>query len=359
MPVKKIADFSLERLEILSPDGSVDAKLMPSLTKEQVLEMYRAMLLTRLFDKRAISLQRQGRIGTYGSSLGQEASVIGPACALRKADWLVPSFREAGAMLFRGIPLHEMFQYWRGEERGHKYLTELRVMPVAIPVSTQTLHATGLAWAMKMKGEKAIALTYFGDGATSTGDLYEAMNFAGVFKLPVVFWCQNNQFAISVPVSRQTAAKSLAQKAIAAGIRGVQVDGNDIFATYAAAKQAVADALEGRPTMVESHTYRMADHTTSDDASRYRSPEETQAWQLKDPLDRLEKYMRSKGMLNDSLKEKVLAEETARIQEAVQRLEECQVKPKVIFTHTYASLDPDLKEQLDAFQRTYGLRGGD
>lgn len=358
MPVKKIAEFSMERLEILSPDGKADEGLMPELKEKDILELYRAMVLTRLFDSKAISLQRQGRIGTYGSSLGQEASIIGSAYALRKADWLVPSFREVGAMLLRGVPLHEMFQYWRGEERGSAHMAKLRVLPVAIPVSTQILHAVGIGWAMRKRGENAIALTYFGDGATSKGDFYEAINLAGVFKAQVVFWCQNNQYAISLPVARQTAAGSLAQKAVAAGIRCLQVDGNDIFACYAAARQAITDARTGKPTLIESHTYRRADHTTSDDALRYRDEKEVKGWEQKDPIDRLERYMRQKGMLDDTVKDELMKKEEEKVKKAVSRFEDCPLDPEDIFRFTYAERDPGLEEQFRTFQQSIGKRGG-
>ena len=359
MPTTKLNDFSVERIEILSSDGSVDKDLMPKIKEKDILGMYRGMVITRLFDSKAVSLQRQGRIGTYGSSLGQEASIIGPSYVLGKEDWLVPSFREVGAMLLRGVPLYDMLQYWRGEERGSEHMAKLRILPVAIPVSTQILHAVGIGWAMRKKGKKAIALTSFGDGATSKGDFYEGMNLAGVFKAQVVFWCQNNQYAISLPVSKQTIAESLAQKAIAAGIHGIQVDGNDIFAVYVAAKQAVADARTGKPTLIESLTYRLADHTTSDDSSRYRLDKEVKAWAQKDPIDRLEKYMRAEGMLDDALKEKILKKEVERLKKAVSRLEESPLEPDDIFMFTYAERDEALEEQFREFRQYRRNRGGE
>ncbi|HIH14622.1 MAG TPA: pyruvate dehydrogenase (acetyl-transferring) E1 component subunit alpha [Nanoarchaeota archaeon] len=306
--IKTIQSFTIERIEILNEKGEAEKKLLPKISEKQILEMYRWMHITRTFDKKALALQRTGRLGTYASMLGQEAAIIGSAYALRKQDWLFPSFRYSGGMLLRGIPMDKLYSYWGGDERGAKPPEHVNVFPLCITVGEQPLHATGYAWGLKLKKQNAIVLTDFGDGATSTGDLNEALNFAGVFQAPVVFLCQNNQFAISISQEKQTAAKTLAQKAIAAGIKGVQVDGNDIFAVYKATQDAIADALKGKPTFIECYTYRISDHTTSDDATKYRSEKEVQEWKKKDPIQRLKFYMEKKKIWNEK-KEQALQKE--------------------------------------------------
>ncbi len=306
--IKTIQRFTIERIEILSEKGEVDKKILPKLSDKQIIEMYRWMSITRAFDAKAVALQRTGRLGTYASMLGQEATIIGSAYALRKQDWLFPSFRYSGGMLLRGIPMDKLYSYWGGDERGAKPPEDINVFPLCITVGEQPLHATGFAWGLKLQKRNAIALTDFGDGATSTGDLSEALNYAGVFQIPVIFLCQNNQYAISMSREKQTAAQTLAQKAIAAGIKGVQVDGNDIFAVYKATQDAIAEALKGKPTFIEAYTYRMSDHTTSDDAAKYRTEKEVKEWQKKDPMLRLKIYMEKKKMW-DEKKEQTLKKE--------------------------------------------------
>ncbi|HII15082.1 MAG TPA: pyruvate dehydrogenase (acetyl-transferring) E1 component subunit alpha [Nanoarchaeota archaeon] len=351
MPLTKIAEFDVKKLEILSPEGKADEKLMPRLSKKDIAEMYRLMVLSRAFDEKAIALQRQGRLGTYVPQLGQEASIIGPAYALSKKDWLVPSFRETGAMIAHGCSVEMMMRYWAGDERGSLMPKGARVLPVAIPVSTQLPHAAGIAWGMKKLKERSAVMAYFGDGGTSPGDFHEAMNLAGVFRLPVVFVCQNNHYAISLPVERQTASKTIAQKAIGYGIQGVQVDGNDIFAAYSAAKKALEDAKNGIPTLIECLTYRMGDHTTSDDSKRYRDEKEVKEWAKKDPVARLEKYMADRKMLNAALKEKIIKKCRAIIEKAVGDVESSPPDAEDIFRYTYAEMDESLKEQAEGFRR--------
>ena len=219
-------------------------------------------------------MQREGRIGTYASIWGQEAAQVGSALALTDGDWIFPSFRESGVLVARGYPLWMLYRYWTGDERGMSAPEGLNVFPMSVPVGTQIPHATGAAWAMKLKGHKNVAAVYFGDGGSSKGDFHEGLNFAGVFKVPCVFLCQNNQWAISVPRSSQTAAKTIAQKGFAYGMEGLQVDGNDVVAVYKATKEAAEKARSGGgPTLIECFTYRLDDHTTADDSSRYRSDE--------------------------------------------------------------------------------------
>ncbi|MDP3728912.1 MAG: pyruvate dehydrogenase (acetyl-transferring) E1 component subunit alpha [bacterium] len=335
--IKKIQSFTIERIEILNEKGEVDKKLFPKLSDKQVLEIYRWMCITRIFDAKAVNLQRTGRLGTYASMLGQEATIIGSAYALRKQDWLFPSFRYSGGMLLRGIPMDKLYSYWGGDERGAKPPENVNVFPLCITVGEQPLHATGFAWGLKLKKQNAVVLTDFGDGATSTGDLNEALNFAGVFQAPVIFLCQNNQYAISLPVRKQTAAKTLAQKAIAAGIKGVQVDGNDIFAVYKATQDAIADALKGRPTFIEAYTYRISDHTTSDDAAKYRNEKEVKEWQKKDPLQRVKIYLEKKKLWNEKKETELQKECEAIVDKAVKSYEAIPRAPREdIFKYTIA-----------------------
>jgi len=289
-----------EMLRIVDEEGEADMGLMPRMSKDLLLKAYRTMLLTRLADDKAVKLQRQGRLGAYPPSKGQEASQVGPAMALKEEDWLVWAFREMGALLWKGVPLETQYLYWMGNELGNVYPEGTRVTPSVVPVGSQVPQAVGIAYAGLIRKEKSVVLAYFGDGATSEGDFHEGLNFAGVFRTPNVFVCQNNQFAISTRRSRQTASATIAQKAIAYGFPGILVDGNDIMAMYAATKEAAERARKGKgPTLIESFTYRMSDHTTSDDWRKYRSKEEVAEWERKDPLKRFSAYLVSKGFLKD------------------------------------------------------------
>ncbi len=231
--------------QILKPDGTLQPGERAPINDQETLTLYQKMVFIRLADQRCLMLQRQGRFGTYAPIWGQEACQVGSTFVLQKGDWVFPAFREIGATLIMGIQLKTFLLYWMGNEIGSKAPEGINVMPVSIPVGSQTLHAVGAAWGAKLKGDKVVAIVYFGDGATSEGDFHEAMNFAGVFKTPTIFFCQNNQYAISVPRAVQTASKTLAQKAIAYGFDGIQVDGNDLFAVIAATKEAVGKARSG------------------------------------------------------------------------------------------------------------------
>jgi len=318
----KLKEFDVKRVEILSVDGKIDSKLMPKLSNDDIKKMYEGMILTRVFDDKCVKLQRQGRCGTYASSLGQEASVIGSAFATQKDDWIVPNFRENGAFLLKGYPIDMLIQYWKGDERGSRCPVNLNILPVAIPVGTQLPHAAGLGYGIKFKKENKIVLTYVSDGGTSTGDFHEAMNLAGVFKLPVIFIIQNNQYAISMPRKKQTASLTLSQKAISYGFEGIQVDGNDIFAVYKTVRDAVDKARNGNgPTLIECETYRIEDHTTSDDWTKYRTKEEVEEWKKKDPVLRLERYMKEKGLLDEKYKNDVLKKAESEVEEGVKMAE--------------------------------------
>ncbi|MEK6867784.1 MAG: pyruvate dehydrogenase (acetyl-transferring) E1 component subunit alpha, partial [Nanoarchaeota archaeon] len=312
----------------------------------------------RAFDDDALKLQRQGRLGTYASVRGQEASQVGSAFALQKEDWLVPTFRENASCITRGMPMKCLFQYWGGDERGHAYTESMTTLPISIPISTQLLHGVGIAMAMQFKGEKNVVLAHMGDGGTSEGDFHEALNFASVFNAPIVFLCQNNQWAISVPRKKQTAATTIAQKAIAYGFPGIQVDGNDIFAVYGTVSAALEKARSGGgPTLIECVTYRISDHTTADDAKRYRNQEEVDVWVKKDPIDRLKKYMLQQKMW-DAKKEELLQQEAATLVSAHVRSyeEEPASDSKDMFAFTFASMTPQLLEQYQSFLDVSGRK---
>lgn len=351
MPRKVVQNFSVEWLQILDEKGSCDEELRPPLTEQEIWRLYEWMVLSRTFDEKAFKLQREGRLGTYASILGQEAAQVGSAFALEPSDWMFPSFREPGVSIVRGLPLRMIFQYWSGDERGSVIPEGQNDFPITIPVGTQIPIAAGAAWAAKARGDRNAVAVYLGDGATSKGDFHEGLNLAGVLSLPVVFFCQNNQWAISVPLGRQTAAKTLAQKAIAYGFTGIQVDGNDVFAVYKAAKESLERARAGGgPTFVECVTYRIGDHTTADDASRYRSAEELAEWKRKDPIDRLKKYMEQTGIWDEAHGRKALAEAAARVDAAVKEAEAAPAPdPRDMFRYTFAEPTGELKEQMENF----------
>lgn len=322
MPEKICASFDVHSLSILAPDGTVDESLMPPLTEADIRRLYELMVLTRTFDQRAIALQREGRLGTYPPSLGQEAAQVGSAFALQANDWLFPSFREIGVQLTLGYPINQILQYWAGDERGQQAPLSLKIFPVCVSVGTHLPHAVGAAMAARYRHDPVAVAAWFGDGATSKGDFHEAFNMAGVFKLPLVFICQNNQWAISVPVSGQTASATLAQKALSYGFEGVQVDGNDVFAVFRATRDALIKARTGDgPTFIECLTYRVADHTTSDDAGRYRSADEVATWSARDPLLRLERYMEGRGVWSKEYAAETLQRATSDIDAAIAVME--------------------------------------
>ena len=343
-----------EMFQILKPNGTLPSGEKAPLSDEETFKLYQKMTFIRLADQRALLLQRQGRFGTYAPIWGQETCQVGSTHALQKGDWVVPAFREIGAALMMGIPLSKFYLYWMGNEMGSRAPEGINVLPVSVPVGTQTLHAVGLAWAGKLKGEKIVSIVYFGDGATSKADFHEAMNFAGVFKTPTIFFCQNNQYAISVPRSLQTASKTIAQKAVAYGFDGIQVDGNDLFAVFAATKEAVEKARSGGgPTLIEGVTFRFGPHTTADDPTKYRKEEEIEPWRPLDPLVRLRVYLNGKGLWNEKVEQQLTEEAQKEIDQAVKDAEAVPV-PEVeeIFKFVFSEMTPQLREQLEYLKST-------
>ncbi|MBZ0170852.1 MAG: thiamine pyrophosphate-dependent dehydrogenase E1 component subunit alpha, partial [Phycisphaerales bacterium] len=297
MPRETIYEAKIEFLQILDEEGNLDKKLAKgTLTDQQVLELYEQMWIGRQLDEIAFKLQRSGRMGTYPQNKGQEANAAGSALAMERGiDWVIPCYRENLAMHMHGMPYHHILMHWMGDERGNMIPDGVKMTPLSVPIGTHMLHAAGVAWAMKLREEKAAVITYFGDGATSEGDFHGAMNFASVLQVPVVFFCQNNQCAISVPFEQQMNSRTVAQKALAYDMPTIRVDGNDVFAVYKATKEARERAVAGGgPSFIEGMTYRLGDHTTADDARRYRDAAEVEAWAEKDPLIRTRKYLVSK-----------------------------------------------------------------
>lgn len=299
-----------DALRVILDDGTADPKTDPRLDAAEAVRLYRGMMLERILDNRMLALQRQGRIGFYGPSVGQEAAIVGAAMAMQPDDWIVPQYREPGAALIRGMPLKDLMCQFMGNAadlvKGHQMPCHYAYKPgnylsISSPVGTQIPHAVGLAWAMKLRGAKTAVLAYFGDGATSTADFHVGLNFAGVVRVPVVFLCNNNQWAISVPVAHQTASSTLAQKASAYGFDGVRVDGMDALAVFGAVRSAVARARQGGgPTMVEALTYRLGPHSSSDDPSRYRDEKEVAVWRVRDPLPRFRRYLERQGWWDEA-----------------------------------------------------------
>jgi len=335
--------FTVEHLSILDSDDNLDSALEPSIAPDELKRLHRAMLLGRRFDERMLRLQRQGRIGTFAPIKGQEAAQIGSVAALRRTDWMVPSFRETASMLWRGWTMERILLFFAGYLEGGQPTPEQRDLPICIPVATQLPHAVGLAYAAQYRGDDAVVMAYCGDGATSEGDFHEAMNFAGVWHVPIVFVIQNNQWAISVPLKKQTHSRTIAQKALAYGFPGLQVDGNDLLAVYAATREAVERARRGEgPTLIECVTYRLGVHTTSDDPTKYRSIEEVQAWERKDPLTRFGAYLQKRDLLEAGLEEAVDAE----IARAVSAFEAIgPPDPLAMFDHAYATRTAPLEAQ--------------
>lgn len=341
---------------ICDTDGSVKRdRLNVELSEDFLSELYRLLKYNRKIDEQAINLQRQGRLGTYAPCKGQEGCQVGLTMALSETDPLFPTYRETASLITRGIPLERIFQYWSGDERGSKWDPDYNVFPISVPVGSQGLHGVGASYALQYQGEKRLSVVFLGDGATSEGDMLEAMNFAGVWETPVLFFCQNNQWAISVPRDRQTASETLAQKAESFGFTGLQVDGNDPLANYQLGRDLREYCLEeSEPVFVEALTYRLGDHTTSDDADRYRDDDEVEAWQQKDPLKRTRELLRSEFDWSDQQEEKLDRTLEEDVKSAVEQFEAMpEPDPSDMFDYLYEEKPAALRRQADELRAEF------
>lgn len=344
-----------------SQGNLVNSMLSSPLDPELVQHFYRHLIRVRTFDRKAVSLQRQGRLGTYAPFEGQEAAQVGSALALEKDDWLFPTYRDHAATLTFGHSMPHVFFYWNGRVEGCVPPEGKRIFPPSVPIATQLPHATGAALAEKRKGTKNVAIAYFGDGATSEGDFHEGLNFASVFKAPVVFFNQNNCFAISVPIEKQMNSKTIAQKSVAYDIPGIRVDGNDIFAVYFETKKALERARNGEgPTLIEAVTWRYGAHTTADDPTKYRNQEESiKKREENDPISRIERYMKNHDLWDDVWSEKVQKEAADEIEAAVKEMEGFPA-PDVndIFDHVFAERTWTIEEQKNDYLQSLRGEGG-
>lgn len=344
-----VAEFKITYTQILNAQGELTQALPDFATPEALLALHRQMHLLRALDARAVTMQRTGKMGTYPSALGQEAVSTGIGAALQETDVFVPYYRDQGVTITRGVTPAEILTYWSGDERASNFSASKEDFPVCIPIATQLLHAAGIAYALSLKGEKRAVLSGCGEGGTSEGDFYEALNFAGTLKLPIVYVVNNNQWAISVPRKHQTGAETIAQKSIAAGFEGKQVDGNDIIAV----RHVVGEALEkarngGGPTLIEAITYRLCDHTTADDASRYVDKKDLdEAWKA-EPIKRLHIYLENQGLWDKEKEAEVEAACAKEMSEAAQAcLDIPPPKPADMIDYLYATLPKAYQEQRD------------
>jgi pyruvate dehydrogenase E1 component alpha subunit len=346
------ASFTIEYTQFLDKHGKSTQDL-PEFAKDNatLISFYKAMVLTRTFDAKAVSLQRTGRLGTYPACVGEEAVSIGLASAMTLDDVLVPYYRQQGAHFWRGIAMETLLLYWGGDERGSVYDPAIKDFPISVPVGTHPPHATGIAHAIKLRAEKRGVVCILGDGGTSQGAFYEALNLAGVWNLPVVFVIINNQWAISVKREIQTAAQTLAQKAIAAGIPGEQVDGNDVIAVHHAVSQALIKARNhSSPHVIEAITYRLGDHTTADDATRYRDPNTVSEHWTEDPIMRLRTYLSSTGAWTKADEEKLLTDCARDVDAAIERyLATPMPTPTDMFDYLFKETPISLAEQRATF----------
>jgi len=350
-----------ELVQVIAENGAPSTHRPPQVAEKALLELYRVMVLTRMLDDRAILLQRQGRIGFYVPSTGQEGSHVGAAFALGERDWVYPSYRDPGVALLRGVPLVELLHQCYGtaqdNTRGrqmpvHYSFRKANLVSISSPIATQIVQAAGTAMAMKIRKEPNVALTFFGDGATSANDFHTGMNFAGVFAAPCIFVCENNGWAISVPLEGQTASPTIAAKAEAYGMPGVRVDGNDVLAVYSATKQAVERARAGHgPTLIEAVTFRMGPHSSSDDPKRYRDPALCEAWRKKDPIERFRHHLERRELLTPRRDAEIRAACQAEIDAAILEAEKAG-PPAVgtLFDDVFSERTPQLVEQCDALR---------
>lgn len=353
MIFKEFNPLEDKMLRIIDNDGKVvNQDLMPDLDDETIIKAYKEMLFERVADEMAVSYQRQGRMYTFPPNQGQEAIHIAAGMNMKEEDWLVPAFREMGVMLARGVTMKEIFLYYNGNEQGSNFGNAKKVLPIAISIGTQFQHAAGIGYSIKYQKKDDVVFPFIGDGGTSTGDFSEALNYATVWGAPVVFTVQNNQYAISVPVSKQTKSINLAVKSVAFGMKGIKVDGNDFFAMYLAYKEAAQHARSGKgPVLIEALTYRRGAHTTSDDPTKYRTKEEEEKWGLADPLLRLKKYMDNKGIWKEDEK-KLIAEYKKEVDKQFLEAENFGPYPlNEVFDFMYTDMPEDLKRQKAEYEQ--------
>lgn len=346
---KTVAEFSIEYLQFIDENSKLTQPLPESINNETLLALYKEMTLVRTLDTKAVNLQRTGKMGTFPSSQGQEAIGVGVGFAMKKEDIFCPYYRDQGALIQRGIKISEILSYWGGDERGSDFSNNKEDLPYCVPIAGQCLHATGVAFATKYRQEQRATVTTIGEGGTSKGDFYEAINLAGTWKLPVVFVVNNNQWAISVNRQNQTGCSTVAQKAIAAGIKGIQVDGNDVVAVTYAIKQALEKArTDNEPTLIEAISYRLCDHTTADDASRYRPAEEHKAAWKQEPIARLGYYLESEGLWSREQEAQLQQECSETIEKAVSvYLNQAPQQKTDFIDFLFAELPESLIEQRD------------
>ena len=347
---------SPKMLQVIFSDGSRDDRLEPKLSEAELKRIYRSMLVTRMFDSKCLNMQRQGRIGFYVPCAGQEAAQVGSSLVLNKDDWVLPTYRDTGVAIFKGVPLTKLYAHLMGNKEdvmmgrqmpNHWGFKEFNFVSVASTIAAHLPVAVGVAMAIKLRKENKVVMAWHGEGATSEGDFHAAYNFAGVYKAPIVFICENNGWAISLPSSKQSASSTFAQKAEAYGFEGIRVDGNDVLAVYAATQQAVDNARRGGgPTMIECLTYRMGPHSTSDDPNRYRTKEEMEDWRKKDPIERFRSYLEKKGYWSKEYEESLRNEIDIELNQAI-REQEAVGEPdlKTMFDDVYSAMPNQIKEQ--------------
>lgn len=349
MGVKRAYSGNVDYVQVVDESGRVDKALEKELQlkKGQLESLYRAMVTARVLDEKAINLQRQGRMLTYAPCRGEEAICVGSAFALRKDDWVVPSYREQGMYIVMGVPLKYLLMYFMGLEEGNCLPKEFNITPICVPVATHFPHAAGIGMALRYRDDGKVVMAYTGDGGSSEGDFYEALNFAGVYKAPVVFVVRNNQWAISVPRKRQTAAKTIAQKGIAAGISCIQVDGNDVLSVLYAARKAVERARKGEgATLIEAVAYRLGMHTTADDPTRYMPKAELEEWEKKEPIERFRRYLKAKRVWSETFEKNVRKRAIAEVERAVEEAEAVRTDCTHMFKDVYKKMPNELEEQL-------------
>jgi len=349
----EVKSEDVQALSVLSPDGEIiNEEMMPSLTDEQLKEIMYRMVFTRTWDERAVNLGRQGRLGFYAPVSGQEASMVGSVYPLQKEDFVVPAYRDMPQIVWHGLPLYQAFLYSRGHQHGGQIPAGVNVLMPQIIIGAQILHAMGIAMGYKLKKQPQVAITYTGDGGSSEGDFYEGLNYAGAFKLPVIFFVQNNGYAITTPFAKQTAAQSIAHKALAAGIHGLQVDGMDVLAVIKAVQLSAERARQGEgATLIEALTYRFRPHSMADDTTKYRTKEEEAEWAIKDPLVRFGKYLEKKGLWNDEETARVKEEAKAKVNEEIKRAEQTEkMTVSGLIDSMFETTPQHLEEQKADFQ---------